>query len=109
MAEQRILKEEAEFKLLISFIPGLRGSAGTELKFRTPNSIGKALNIGTIIYNTEKLEKNRQRQRYILDLGRTEAMFQMPTPVHQIRQCTARLPTRLTEVTHGRHVRFADR
>jgi hypothetical protein len=62
--EQRILKEEAEFRLLTSFIYGLRGSAGRELKLRTPNSIEEALDIATIIYNTEKLE-NREKEKQI--------------------------------------------
>jgi hypothetical protein len=54
--EQRILKEEAEFRLLTSFIYGMRGEAGRELRYRNPETLDQALNIATIVYNAKKLE-----------------------------------------------------
>jgi hypothetical protein len=54
--EQRILKEEAEFRLLTSFIYGMRGEAGRELRYRNPETLEQALNIATVVYNAKKLE-----------------------------------------------------
>jgi hypothetical protein len=54
--EQRILKEEAEFRLLTSFIYGMRGEAGRELRYRNPETLDQALNIAIVVYNAKKLE-----------------------------------------------------
>jgi hypothetical protein len=45
--EQRNLKEEAESRLLTSFVHGLRGYAGRGLRFRVPNTVDEALNIAS--------------------------------------------------------------
>jgi hypothetical protein len=55
--KHRILKEEANSRLLTSFIHGLRGHAGRELKFRTPNTVDEALSIAIVIYNMERVER----------------------------------------------------
>jgi hypothetical protein len=54
--EQRVLREEADFRLLTSFIYGMRGEAGRELRFRNPETIEEALSIATVVYNAKKLE-----------------------------------------------------
>jgi hypothetical protein len=54
--EQRILREEAEFRLLTSFIHGMRGDPGKELRYRNPSTIDEALNIATVVYNANKIE-----------------------------------------------------
>lgn len=54
--EQRILREEADFRLLTSFIHGMKGEAGRELRIRNPETIDQALNIATVVYNAKRLE-----------------------------------------------------
>jgi hypothetical protein len=54
--EQRILREEAECRLLTSFIYGMKGEAGRELRIRNPETVEQALNIATVVYNAKKLE-----------------------------------------------------
>jgi hypothetical protein len=54
--EQSILKEEADFRLLTSFIYGMRGEAGRDLRIRNPETIDQALSIATVVYNAKKME-----------------------------------------------------
>lgn len=58
--EQRILKEEAEYRLLTSFIYGMRGEAGRELRIRNPETLEQALTIATVVYNAKKMEHRRK-------------------------------------------------
>jgi hypothetical protein len=58
--EQRVLSEEAEYRLLTSFIYGLRGEVGHELRIRNPETLDQALNMATVIHNAKKME---QRQK----------------------------------------------
>jgi hypothetical protein len=37
--EQMVLREEADFRLLTSFIQGVRGDPGKELQYKNPSSI----------------------------------------------------------------------
>jgi hypothetical protein len=60
--EQRILKEEAEFRLLTSFIYGMKGEAGRELRYRNPETLDQALNIATVVCNAKKLEQHRNHE-----------------------------------------------
>ncbi|XP_023708597.1 uncharacterized protein LOC111865092 [Cryptotermes secundus] len=57
---QRILKEEAEFRLLTNFIYGMRGEAGRELRIRNPETLDQALNIATVVYNAKRMEPHRK-------------------------------------------------
>ncbi|PNF31083.1 hypothetical protein B7P43_G16331 [Cryptotermes secundus] len=63
--EQRILKQEADFRLLTSFIYGMKGEAGRELRIRNPETLDQALNIATVVYNAkrERWEQKRDRVR----------------------------------------------
>ena len=54
--EQRILKEEADYRLLTSFIYGMKGEAGRELRIRNPGTLDEALNIATVVYNAKRVE-----------------------------------------------------
>ena len=54
--EQRILKEEAEFRLLTSFIYGMKGEAGRELRIRNPETLDQALSVATVVYNARKVD-----------------------------------------------------
>ncbi|PNF14145.1 hypothetical protein B7P43_G17714 [Cryptotermes secundus] len=51
--EQRIRKEEADFRLLTSFIYGMRGKVGRELKIRNPETVEQALSIATMVQNAK--------------------------------------------------------
>ena len=57
---QRILKEEAEFRLLTSFIYGMRGEAGRELRIRNPETLDQALNMATVVYNAKRTEPHHK-------------------------------------------------
>jgi hypothetical protein len=59
--EQRVLREEAEYRLLTSFIYGLRGEAGRELWICNPETLDQALNMATIIHNAKKMEHCQRR------------------------------------------------
>jgi hypothetical protein len=59
--EQRVLREEAEYRLLTSFIYGLRGEAGRELRIHNPETLDQALNMATMIYNAKKMEQRQRR------------------------------------------------
>jgi hypothetical protein len=54
VTEQRVLKVEADFRLLTSFIHGVIGDPGKELRYRNPSSIEEALGIATVVYNAAK-------------------------------------------------------
>jgi hypothetical protein len=54
--EKRILKEEADFRLLTSFIYGMRAEAGRELRIRKPETLDQALSMATVVYNAKKME-----------------------------------------------------
>ena len=58
--EQRILREEAESRLLISFVYGLRGEPGHELRIRNPEKLEQALSMATVIYNANKTEQRHK-------------------------------------------------
>ncbi|PNF21999.1 hypothetical protein B7P43_G17692 [Cryptotermes secundus] len=58
--EQCILKEEAEFRLLTSFIYGMRGEAGRELRIRNPETLDQALNMATVVYNAKRTEPHHK-------------------------------------------------
>jgi hypothetical protein len=72
--EQRILREEADFRLLTSFIYGMRGEAGRELRFRNPETIEQALSIATVGYNAKRLEP-RHRDHETLTMKMVERSF----------------------------------
>jgi hypothetical protein len=54
------LREEAEFRLLTSFIFGMRGEAGHELRIRIPDTLDQALSIATVVYNAKKMEQRHK-------------------------------------------------
>ncbi|PNF30138.1 hypothetical protein B7P43_G01267 [Cryptotermes secundus] len=58
--EQRILKEEAEFRLLVSFIYEMRGEAGREMWIRNPETLNQALNVSTVVYSAKRMELHRK-------------------------------------------------
>jgi hypothetical protein len=61
--EELILREEAEYRLLTSFIYGMQGEIGSELRFCNPETIEQALNITTVVYDAIRLEpcqRNRE-------------------------------------------------
>ncbi|PNF25200.1 hypothetical protein B7P43_G17706 [Cryptotermes secundus] len=62
---QRILKEEAEFRLLTSFVYGMRGEAGRELRIRNPETLDQALNIATVVYNAKQMELHRKEHDWV--------------------------------------------
>jgi hypothetical protein len=62
--EDRILRDEAEFRLLTSFIHGVRGDVGKELRYKNPSSIEEALNIATVVYHAARLDE-RQREKHV--------------------------------------------
>jgi hypothetical protein len=61
--EQRILREEAEFRLLTSFIHGVRGDAGKELRYKNPSSVEEALNIATVVYHASRLDAHHREKQ----------------------------------------------
>jgi hypothetical protein len=50
------LKEEADFRLLTSFVYGMRGEAGHELRIHNPETLDQTLSIATVVYNALKVE-----------------------------------------------------
>jgi hypothetical protein len=60
--EQRVLKEEADFRLLTSFIHGVTGDTGKELRYRNPGSIKEALGIAAVAYNAAKTDVPRKER-----------------------------------------------
>jgi hypothetical protein len=62
VTEQRVLKEEADFRLLTSFIHGVAGDRGKELCYRNPSSIEAALGIATVVYNAAKTDVPRKER-----------------------------------------------
>jgi hypothetical protein len=75
--EQRILKEEADFRLLTSFMYGMRGEAGRELRIRNPETLDQALSIATVVYNAKKVEL-RHRDYDTLAVKKGEKNFTNP-------------------------------
>jgi hypothetical protein len=62
VAEQRILKEEAEFKLLTSLIHGLRGSA--RVKIKTPKFDRRSPKYNHYHLQHREIGNTRERERY---------------------------------------------
>jgi hypothetical protein len=54
--EQRILREEADRRLLSAFVRGMQGAAGRELRFRGPTDLQKALRVATTVHDALKVE-----------------------------------------------------
>jgi hypothetical protein len=90
-AEQRILKEEAESRLLTSFIHGLRGYAGRELRFRVPNTVDEVLNIAMEIYNMEELERQEKNREIFWAKTESERCYRCNQTGHRFNQCRTRL------------------
>jgi hypothetical protein len=63
--EQRILKKEADCRLLTSFMHGIKGETGHELRIRNPKTIEQALSIATVVYNAKRVEP-RYRNHEVL-------------------------------------------
>lgn len=72
--EQRIRKEEADFRLLTSFIYGMRGEAGRELRIRNPETVEQALSIATMVHNAKRLEQRpRDHETLVVKTERKDA------------------------------------
>jgi len=54
---QRIHKENADRMLLASFVSGLTGTAGYQVRISHPKSLGEALNLGVYVQETERQER----------------------------------------------------
>jgi hypothetical protein len=76
--EQRVLREESEFRLLTSFIHGVSVDAGKELRFKNPSSIEEALNIATVVYQASQLDE-RQSEKQVF-WANTETRPRRPEP-----------------------------
>jgi hypothetical protein len=106
--EQRILKEEAEFRLLTSFIHGSRGDVGKELKYRSPSTIDEALNIATIVYNAGKLDKQEKDKEIFWPKVEPKKCYRCHRTDHLISQCKARPPQQRFSRDNCRNDRFAE-
>jgi hypothetical protein len=87
--EQRILREEADFRLLTSFIHGIRGDPGKELRYRNPSTIEEALNIATVVYNAQNMERNSRDHDVLTakrEQGRNISTQRRDRPVWQQRR-----------------------
>jgi hypothetical protein len=56
-AEQAVINQEAERRLLAAFINGLLGTAGKQVRMHMPDNIDKALNMAIVATTAEKEEK----------------------------------------------------
>jgi hypothetical protein len=110
-AEQRILKEEAESRLLTRFVHGLRSYAGRELRFRVPNTVYEALNIAMIIHNTEELERQEKNREIFWAKTESEICYRCNQTGHRFKQCRARLQYQQRFGGNGRRAmaRYAER
>jgi len=54
---QRIHKENAHRMLLASFVSGLTGTAGYQVRISHPESLGKALNLAASVLEAERQER----------------------------------------------------
>jgi hypothetical protein len=109
--EQRILEEEAESRLVTSFVQGLRGYAGRELRFRVPNTVDEALNIAMIIHNNEELERQEKNREIFCAKTESERCYSCNQTGHRFNQCRTRLHSQQCIEGNGRRAmaRYAER
>jgi hypothetical protein len=64
-AMERMLRAETDFRLLTSFVHGIKGDARKEVRYRNPSSIEESLNIATVVHSASKLEtRHRERELF---------------------------------------------
>jgi hypothetical protein len=85
--EQKILADEAKFRLLSAFIHGMKGEAGKQLRFFMPGTVEEALRISEIIYRVVEME-NKEKKKKVFSF-RTETMkcFNCGKIGHMKRDC----------------------
>jgi len=57
---QRIHKKNADRMLLASFVSGLAGRAGYQVRISHPESLGEALNLAVSVQEAERQERYRE-------------------------------------------------
>lgn len=85
--EQKILADEAKFRLLSAFIHGMRGEAGKQLRFSMPGTVEEALRISEVIHRAVEME-NKEKKKKICSF-RAEKMkcFNCGKTGHMKRDC----------------------
>jgi len=69
--EQAIINQEAERRLLASFINGLIGGPGRQVRLQMPDNVDKALNMAIVATNGENEERASGRE----DRGTSAKVF----------------------------------
>jgi hypothetical protein len=57
--KEKIISEEANFRLLAAFINGMQEVVGKELRYRMPKSVEEAVQLENTVYHAVNLEKSR--------------------------------------------------
>jgi hypothetical protein len=90
--EQKILADEAKFRLLSAFIHGMKGEAGKQLRFSMPDTVEKALRISEIIYKAVEMENKEKKKRVFSFRTETMKCFNCAKIGHMKRDCRSPAP-----------------
>lgn len=94
-AEQRIIQEEADRRLLAAYVSGLRGVVGQQLRYALPKTMDSAVQLATQVYHAEfarnrveSAQPPRDSKRVFFTSTRRDVIcFKCQRPGHTSPQC----------------------
>jgi hypothetical protein len=84
---QRVIKEEAERRLLASYIHGLMGVVGQQVQFQMPSTMEQAVRLTVTVENVEKHKQLTEGPRKIFAARKDVECYQCAKTGHYAKEC----------------------
>jgi hypothetical protein len=85
---QRVIKEEAERRLLAAYIHGLKGVVGQQVQFQMPSTMEQAVRLAVTVENVERLRQMKEGPRKIFTARPEIKCYQCAGIGHYARDCS---------------------